>query len=164
MPVANVGSKWSDGKLVFFNKATGTEILTIDSDGDIELGTEQCIAGQYFTVSFPNIAQTDVAKAFFVAPAPCTLVSAIETHGTVCDAGDTLTIEKCNTGEDAGAGDVMLAAAWTMNSTANTPVSKAALTTAAASMVAGDTMMLKFASGDGTNYAEGCVTCLLKWL
>lgn len=164
MAIANVGSKWVDGTLVFFNKADGAAILTIDSDGDIELGTGQCVAGQYFTVSFPNIAQADIPKAFFVAPAPCALVSAIETHGTVCDAADTLTIEKCNTGEDAGAGEVMLAAAWTMNSTANTPVSKSAVATGVESMVAGDTMMLKFASGDGTNYAEGCVTCLLKWL
>lgn len=164
MPAANVGAKWSSGKLVFFNKADGTEIITIDSDGDVELTTAQCIAGQYFTVTYPNIAAADVAKAFFVAPAACALVSAYETHGTVCDAGDTLTIEKCNTGEDAGAGDVMLAAAWTMNSTANTPVSKAAVSDGKESMVAGDTMMLKFASGDGTNYAEGCVTCLLKWL
>lgn len=121
------------------------------------------IVGSRFHVTFPNIAAADVAKAFFVAPAACKVISAYETHGTVCDAADTMTIEKCNTGEDAGAGDVVLAAAWTLNSTANTPVSKAAVSDGKEILVAGDTLMLKFASGDGTDYAEGCVTVLMEW-
>jgi len=85
------------------------------------------IVGEKFVVVFPNIAAADVAKPFFIAPAACKLVSAYETHITVCDAADTLTIEKCNTGEAAGAGDVMLATPWTMNSTAVTPVSSSAV-------------------------------------
>lgn len=32
--IANVGSKWVDGKLVFFSKMTGNTILTLDSDND----------------------------------------------------------------------------------------------------------------------------------
>jgi hypothetical protein len=162
--IANVGSKWVDGKLVFFNKADGVTILTIDSDGDVELGTGQFIAGQRFQVTFPNIAAADVAKAFFVAPAPCKLISAYEIHGTVCDAADTMQIEKCTSGEDAGAGDELLVSAFVLNSTANTPVTKAAVTTAAATLDAGDALLLKFKSGDGTNYAEGCVTCTMEWL
>ena len=121
------------------------------------------LKGSRFVVTYPNIAAAGVAKGFFVAPAGCKLISAYETHGTVCDAGDTMTIEKCNTGEDAGAGDVMLSAAWTMNSTANTPVTKSAVTDGKEILVAGDTMMLKFVTGDGTNYAEGCVGCLMEW-
>jgi hypothetical protein len=162
--IANVGSKWSDGKLIFFNKADGATILTIDSDGDVELGTAQFMSGQRFQVTFPNIAAADVAKAFFVAPAACKLISAYEIHGTVCDAADTLQIEKCTSGEDAGAGDELLAAVFTLNSTANTPVTKAAVTTAAATLAAGDALLLKFKTGDGTNYAEGCVTCTMEWL
>ncbi len=34
MPVANVGSKWSGGELVFFDKATGTEIVTFKDGAD----------------------------------------------------------------------------------------------------------------------------------
>jgi archaellum component FlaG (FlaF/FlaG flagellin family) len=30
MPIANVGSKWVDGKLVFFSKITGNEIVAFD--------------------------------------------------------------------------------------------------------------------------------------
>lgn len=159
-----LSAKWISGVLHFFEKSTGTSVITIDPAGDVELITGQFLKGTRFQVTFPNIAAADVAKAFFVAPAACKIKSAYETHGTVCDAGDTMTIEKCNTGKDAGAGDVVLAAAWALNSTANTPVSKAAVTDGKESLVAGDSLMLKFATGDGTNYAEGCVTCTMEWL
>ena len=32
--IANVGSKWVDGKLVFFSKTTGNDILTLDPATD----------------------------------------------------------------------------------------------------------------------------------
>jgi hypothetical protein len=139
--------------------ASTAEINAVDG-----LAEGKFIAGEKFQVTFPNIAAADVAKAFFVAPAACKIISAYEIHGTVCDAADTLTIEKCTSGEDAGAGDVILAAAWTLNSTANTPVSKAGVTTAVGTLAAGDALLLKFASGDGTNYAEGCVTVTMQWV
>ena len=137
--------------------------IAVQAAGGLEL-TSDFVKGERFHVTFPNIAAADVAKAFFVAPAACKIISAYEIHGTVCDAADTLQIEKCTSGEDAGAGDELLAAAFTLNSTANTPVSKAAVTTAAATLAAGDALLLKFKSGDGTNYAEGCITCTMEWL
>jgi len=164
MSIANVGSKWVAGVLHFFARATGASILSINPTGDVELGTAQFMAGSYFQATYPNIAAADVAKAFFVAPAACKIISAYEIHGTVCDAADTLQIEKCTSGEDAGAGDELLASVFTLNSTANTPVSKAAVTTAAATLAAGDALLLKFKTGDGTNYAEGCITCTMQWL
>lgn len=140
----------------------GGKIL-VEAAGGLEI-TEDFVKGLRFHVTFPNIAAADVAKAFFIAPAPCKIISAYEVHGTVCDAADTIQIEKCTTGEDAGAGDELLAAVFTLNSTANTPVLKAAVTTAAASLAVGDALLLKFKSGDGTNYAEGCITCIMEWL
>ncbi len=137
--------------------------ISVEAAGGLEI-TGDFVKGERFHVTFPNIAAADVAKAFFVAPAPCKIISAYEIHGTVCDAADTLQIEKCTSGEDAGAGDELLAAVFTLNSTANTPVTKAAVTTAAASLAAGDALLLKFKSGDGTNYAEGCITCTMEWL
>jgi hypothetical protein len=137
--------------------------LSVEAAGGLEIASD-FVKGQRFQVTFPNIAAADVAKAFFIAPAACKLLSAYEVHGTVCDAADTLQIEKCTSGEDAGAGDELLAAAFTLNSTKDTPVTKAAVTTAAASLAAGDCLMLKFKTGDGTNYAEGCVTCTMEWL
>ena len=164
MALANVGSKWDSGKLVFFNKASGASILTIDSDGDIELGSDQCISGSVFQVNYPEVAAADVAKTFFIAPAACEVVSAYERHVTVAGQAGTLQIEKLTTGEAPGAGDELLAATFDLTSTANTPVSKAAVATGVQQLVAGDALCLKLASGAATSYALGTITVTLKWL
>ena len=164
MSIANVGAKWSSGVLKFFSKLTGSDILTIDSDGDVELGTGQHIAGERFTVNLYNFAAATVGQPFFIAPAACKIVSAYERHITVCDAADTMTIEKLNTGEAPGAGDVVLGTAFILNSTANTPVNSAAVATGVESLVAGDALCTKFASGDGTNYAGATITVTMEWL
>lgn len=122
------------------------------------------LKGSRSAITFPNIAAVSVAKPFFVAPSACKLVGAYEFHGTVCDASDTLQIEKCTAGEDASAGDELLSAAFVMNSTKDTSVYKAAVTTAAATMAPGDALLLKFKTGDGTDYAEGCVVCIIEWI
>ena len=144
--------------------------ITVETGGSIVVASggfevvADFIKGERFHVTFPNIAAADVAKAFFVAPAPCKLISAYEIHGTGSTAADTLQIEKCTPGEDAAAGDELLAAAFTLNTTANTAVTKAALTTGVASLAAGDALLLKIKSGDGTNYAGACITCTMEWL
>lgn len=138
---------------------TGTLALT----GDLELSA-QFIKGQRFEVTYSQVAAADVAKTFFIAPAPCKLISAYERHVTVAGQAGTLTIEKLNTGEAPGAGDVMLAAAFDLTSAANTPVSKAAVVDGKESMVAGDAMCLKLASGAATSYALGTITSTLEWL
>lgn len=137
--------------------------ISVEAAGGFEIASD-FVKGERFHVTFPNIAAADVAKAFFVAPAPCKIISAYEIHGTACDAADTLQIEKCAPGEAAAAGDELLAAAFTLNTTANTAVTKAALTTAVASLAAGDALLLKIKSGDGTNYAGACITCTMEWL
>lgn len=142
-------------------------VALISTSTELNLLAGYAIRGRFvdgiFLVTLNNIAAADVGKPFFVAPAGCRLVSAYETHVTVCDAADTLTIEKCNTGEAPGAGDVCLATAFTMNSTANTPVLNFATDDGKEILEAGDSLMLKFASGDGTNYAGACITCVFKW-
>ena len=139
--------------------ATAAEINAIDG-----VATGAIIVGSRFAVSLSPIVAASVGQAFFIAPAACKIISAYEVHGTACDTTDTLTIEKCNSGDDAGGGDVALATAWTLNSTVNVPVSVAAVTDGKQVLVAGDSLMLKFASGDGTTYAQGAVTVLMQWI
>lgn len=122
------------------------------------------LTGHQFTVDFPTLAAADVAKSFFVAPAACKIISAYETHVTVAGQASLLNVEKCNTGEAPGAGDVTLATGWDLTSTANTPVSIASLGTAAASLVAGDALRLKLVSGAATSYAGATITVLMEWL
>ncbi len=164
MAIANVGSQWIDGKLVFFNKATGASILTIDSDGDVELTTGQHTAGQRFIVQYPQVAAADAAKTFFIAPAACKIVSAYERHVTVAGQAGVLTIEKLTSGEAPGAGDDLFAAGFDLTSAANTPVSITAVTTAAGTLAAGDALCLKVQSGNAASYALGTITVTMEWL
>ena len=169
MPVANVGSKWVAGELVFYDKSTGSDIMTIQdgSDGVVVNALEMTsgvISGSRFTVTYPQVGAADVAKTFFVAPAACKVVLAYERHVTVAGQAGTLTIEKLTTGEAPGSGDVTLAAAFDLTSTANTPVTKAAVSTAAGTLAAGDALCLKVASGAATSYALGTITVLLEWV
>lgn len=162
--IANVTSNWVAGDLVFTNKATGATIFTIKAGGDVEFADGQFVKGQVFTVQYPQIAAADVAKTFFVAPAACEFIAASERHVTVAGQAGTLTVEKLTDAEAPGAGDVLLAAAFDLTSTANTTVTKSAVATGVQVMAAGDALCLKLASGAATSYALGTLTCTLKWL
>jgi hypothetical protein len=164
MPVSNISSRWVAGALDFFVKATGVSVFKITSDGDVEITSGQHLKGQRFTVQYPQVAAADVAKTFFIAPAACKVVSAYERHVTVAGQAGTLTIEKLTTGEAPGAGDVVLAAAFNLVSTANTPVSAAAVATGVEELVAGDALCLKLASGNAASYALGTITVTMEWL
>lgn len=155
--IANVGSKWVDGNLVFFNASTGDELYTIDADSKF-------LKGQKFQVTYPQIAAADVAKTFFIAPAACKLVSGHERHVTVAGQAGVLSVEKLTTGEAPGAGDDLFAAGWDLTSTANTPVSITAVTTAAGTLAAGDALCLVLQSGAATSYALGTITLTLEWV
>lgn len=126
--------------------------------------TAQFVKGQKFEVTYSQVAAADVAKTFFIAPAACKILSAYERHVTVAGQAGTLTIEKLESGEAPGAGDVLLASAFDLTSTANTPVTKAAVTTAAATLAAGDALCLKVASGAATSYALGTITVTMQWV
>jgi len=158
----------------FFGDTTGKYFLWDESadkaivSGDFEasgtqtLSTGQYIKGSRFTVTYPQVAAADVAKTFFIAPTACKIVSAYERHVTVAGQAGVLTIEKLTTGEAPGAGDDLFATGWDLTSTANTPVSKTAVTTAAGTLAAGDALCLKVQSGAATSYALGTITVTME--
>jgi len=145
------------GILGLFVGKKGAEIQVADSTGAL-INKGSFVKGEQFQVTYPQVAAADVAKTFFIAPAACKIISAYERHVTVAGQAGTLTVEKLTTGEAPGAGDVVLAAAFDLTSTANTPVTKAGVTTAAGTLAAGDALCLKVASGAATSYALGTVT------
>jgi len=161
---ANIGCKWTAGIMHFFNKATGDTVLSVNPAGDVELGTSQFLKNSVFTVTIPEVAAADIAKTFFVAPAACETIAASERHVTVAGQAGTLQIEKLNTGEAPGAGDVILAAAFDLTSVANTTVTKVAVADGKEQLVAGDALCLKLASGNAASYALGTITVTMKWL
>lgn len=152
------------GKYVEWDSSADTfnVVGTIAITGVQTLSTGQFPVGSRFQVTYPDVAAADVAKTFFIAPTACKIVSAYERHVTVAGQAGTLTIEKLTTGEAPSAGDVILAAAFDLTSTANTPVSKAGVTTAAGTLVAGDALCLKLASGAATSYALGLITVTME--
>lgn len=122
------------------------------------------IVGSRFEVVYPQVAAADVAKTFFIANAPCKIISARERHVTVAGQAGVLTIEKLTTGEAPGAGDDLFGTGFDLTSTANTPVSKTAVTTAAGTLAAGDALCLKVQSGAATSYALGTISILLEYV
>ena len=122
------------------------------------------LRGTKFNVTMQSFAAADVAKGMFIAPAACKVVSAYEAHGTVAGQAGVLNVEKCTTGEAAGAGDVVLATGWDLTSTINTPVSLAALGTAVVNLVAGDELRLILTSGTAASLDDAVVTVSMQYL
>jgi len=140
--------------------ASATELNALDG-----ITAGMYIKGQQFTISPSRFAAADIGSPFWIAPAACEVVEARETHVTVCDAADTITVEKTPSGTAPGSGTVVLIGNFTLNSTANTPVTVACHGTAATrQLAAGDSLNTKFVSGDGTNYAKAVLEVVLKWI
>lgn len=132
---------------------------------EIGLSTAAFIKGEKFIVNIPLFSAAGVAIPLFIAPAACEVVEARETHVTVCDAADTMTLEKVASAGAPGSGTVVLVGNFTLNSTANTPVTVACHgTLATRQMAAGESLMAKYVSGDGTSYAGACLTVVMKWV
>jgi predicted RecA/RadA family phage recombinase len=117
--------------------------------------------GAQFSVSM-QFAAADVAKTVFVAPVGCRLLKANARWGTKAGQAGTLTLEKCNTGEAAAAGDVMLAAAFDLTGNNDVPLEKLAVADGKEVMVAGDAIRFKLASGAATSLADACITLWLE--
>ncbi len=123
------------------------------------------LTGHQFVIEHSFIAAAVTAgEGFFIAPAPCAVISAYEAHGTVAGQAGTLQVEKCNTGEAKAAGNVVLASAWDLTSTINVPLSIAHVASAEANLVAGDELRLKLASGAATSLVDAVVTMFMEWL
>lgn len=151
------------GEYGLWTGAPGSEVQVAEEDGHLIHAGGSPIAGQQFQVTYPQVAAADVAKSFFIAPAKCKFVSATERHVTVAGQAGTLQIEKLASGEAPGSGDALLGEAFDLTSTANTPVTKAAVTTDVVHLSAGDALCLKLASGAATSYALGTITALMEW-
>ena len=123
----------------------------------------QIIIGSRFTVSMPSFGAADVAKGFWVAPAACKVIEALEAHGTVAGQAGNLNVEKCNTSEAAGVGNVVLATGWDLTSTVNTPVTLAAVSSGEEVLVDGDELRLRLSSGAATSLADAVITVVLEW-
>lgn len=137
--------------------------IYLDIDGSGGLTDEKFIPGMRFTRDF-QIAAANIPQVMWVAPYPCKVIRAIERHVTVAGQAGTLQVEKCPSGTAPGSGTATLVSAFDLTSTANTNVIIQGLNTAASTLVAGDSIGTKLASGAATSYANGTLTVVIEWL
>ena len=150
MPVANVGSKWVGGDLVFFDKATGTDVLRITTS----------TLGMVFETG--EWIATSVDKVFFTATRKYRargLTARVTVAGT--DAGAvTAVVRKVASGTAIGSGTLLHTGTINLKGTADTNQVLTLSTTAAdLELAAGDSLVLDF-TGVLTG-ATGAVTANL---
>lgn len=138
--------------------------IYIDIDGSGGLTDERFIPGSRFTIHFPGLAAANIPMPVWTAPYPCKVVRAIERHITVAGQAGTMQVEKTPSGTVPGSGTNLLASAFDLTSVANTNVIISALATAAAQLVAGDSISTDLNSGAATSYAGGALTIVMEWM
>jgi hypothetical protein len=128
------------------------------------LASGKTIVGNRFMVTYSNFAAADIAKTFFIANAPCKVVSGYERHVTVAGQAAVLTVEKLTSGRAPAAGDDLFATGFDMVGTTNVPTTQTAVTSAAGTLAAGDALCLKLKSGNAASYALGTLTLLMEYV
>ena len=138
--------------------------IQLDINGDGGLIDERYVPGSKDYTTLTPFSAAGIPFIFFIAPSPCKIIEATERHVTVAGQAGTMQVEKLASGVAAGSGVVTLASAFDLTSTAETNVTKAALTTAAATLAKGDSLALKVASGAATSYASGSILLQIQYL
>jgi hypothetical protein len=172
MPVTKIGSRWESGNLIFFDKASGNTILELDNTtlavsipGTLTTGATQAsgafpTAGR-FTVKSETIANASFPAPFFIAPAPCYLVSCYETHATKSTTGQNAQLEYLSAGTAPGSGTGMLNASLALDITNNTP--QTVVVGAVSNLTTGERCGLR-SSAAGATYAGGHFVATFQWV
>lgn len=137
------------------------------TNGNLILTVSEFIKGQRFSVTSPAIdsAAIDNGLVFWIAPAACKFLSAYSSQEVIAGQTCTVQLEKLTAAEaqDGSNGDDLLAAAFNAESTADTPVSKAGLTSGVETFAAGDRIAL-MATGTSTSLVGFISTSVFEWL
>lgn len=150
--------------VVMVQPATGAEKVRISlfglNDGlatDTDTDTDEYVATAEF-------AAAGIGGAFFVAPVACEVVSAVEVHGTKAGQAGTLQIEKCASGEAAGAGDAILATTFDLAGDNLVPQTALAVDDGTQELAAGDVLRTKVASGAADSLADAVLSVRIRRL
>jgi len=142
--------------------AKGSEIALFSGTGMAALPS-QFIKGQKFVVGLPSFAAADIGVRFFVAPAPCKVISATEVHSTVAGQAGTMKIELLLSGDEPANGNVCITTAFDLASTANTPVTVTDVIPTYQNLVAGSSLSTLLASGAATSLAGASLSVVMEW-
>ena len=139
--------------------------IQLDIEEDAGLTDERLIPGSRSVVTYSPFSAAGIPLIFWIAPAACKIVSAVERHITVAGQAGTMQVEKIPSGTAIGSGIVVLASAFDLTSTANTNVTILGFATLATQSVAkGEALAGKVASGAATSYANGTLSITVEWL
>jgi hypothetical protein len=145
--------------------------VILDIDGTGGQADDRFMPGARDEITYAPIAAATIPVIFWIAPAPCRIISVTERHVTVAGQAGTMQVEKVPSGTAIGSGTVILATALDLTSTANTNVTVLGLTsgapnaaTGAAVLSKGDALAGKVASGAATSYANGVMSLVVEWL
>lgn len=139
--------------------------IQLDIEEDAGLTDERLIPGSRSVVTYSPFSAAGIPLIFWIAPAACKIVSAVERHITVAGQAGTMQVEKIPSGTAIGSGTVVLASAFDLTSTANTNVTILGSATLATQSVAkGEALAGKVASGAATSYANGTLSITVEWL
>jgi len=139
--------------------------LMIDINGDGGLEDERFIPGKREVVTYSPFSAADIPQIFFIAPAACKVVSAVERHVTVAGQAGTMQVEKIPSGTAIGSGTAVLTSAFDLESTVNTNVTiLGSATLATKSLAKGEALAGIVASGAATTYANGSLSVTIEWL
>ena len=139
--------------------------LHLDAYGDGGLEDERFIPGKREVVTYSPFSAAGIPKIFWIAPAACKIISAVERHVTEAGQAGTMQVEKIPSGTAIGSGTDVLASAFDLESTADTNVEILGSSTLATQSVAkGEALAGKVASGAATSYANGTLSITVEWL
>ena len=139
--------------------------IQLDINGDGALTDEKFIPGSRSVITYSPFSAAGIPLIFWIAPASCKIVSAVERHITVAGQAGTMQVEKIPSGTAIGSGTVVLASAFDLTSTASTNVTILGSATLATQSVAkGEALAGKVASGAATSYANGTLSITVEWL
>jgi hypothetical protein len=139
--------------------------MQIDINNDGGLTDERFIPGSRHEVMYSPFSAAGIPLIFWIAPAPCKIISATERHITVAGQAGSMQVEKIASGTAIGSGTNILATAFDLTSTASTNVTVlGSATLATASIAKGEALAGKVASGAATSYANGSLLLVVEWL
>ncbi len=162
MPVTKIQSKWnSSGNLVFFSD-TVDPIATFNNTDGLVLPAQH-LKGTRFTINSQELAAADFPVPLFIAPAPCKVISAYESHGAIGNTSLRIDLEVLNSTLSAGNGTTPLNGSFNGTSAIDTPVSLNATSAGIATLAAGGRLGA-VSTGAPLNYATGQITITMEWL
>jgi hypothetical protein len=165
---SKIGAKFDSGDMVFYNRSDGSEILRVKDGTD---GVEICasfIKGQKFSANSGILEAADIcdtAKYFFIAPAPCQVISAQEVHAVPGATAGELDVVKVSGVLAPASGTSVLASAFNIsnNATADTVQTvNGTSSTGISQLAAGDRLAVK--GPVCTALAGASVEVCLKWI